>query len=351
MTPHSTNPLWHILTAPPAALYGSIMRFRNHLYDIGSKPVINFELPVISVGNLAVGGTGKTPMTEYLIRLLMPQKKIAVLSRGYGRQTKGFILAASNATAATIGDEPMQYFTKFGDNVTVAVGEDRVAAVPEILFAHPETEIILLDDAYQHRKIGRNLNLLLTEYSRPFYDDFVIPRGRLRESRSGANRADAVIVTKCPETITPAGRSRIVAAIHQYTQPSTPVFFTKVQYNKPKTFHRTAENLNAGARVVLVSGIAKHEAWAAEMQRQFMVVAAQHFADHYAYGIRDAEVLIGLCTQHNAALLCTEKDMVKLKPLLARLNAPVAAFFQPISIQFLADETIFKQLIFNALQP
>jgi tetraacyldisaccharide 4'-kinase len=340
--------LWHILTAPPAALYSSIMRFRNHLYDIGNKPEIHFELPVISVGNLSVGGTGKTPMTEYLIHLLMPQKKIAVLSRGYGRQTKGFILADARATAATIGDEPMQYFSKFGDSVTVAVGEDRVAAVPEILFAHPETEIIILDDAYQHRKIGRNLNLLLTEYSRPFYDDFVIPRGRLRESRSGAMRADAVVVTKCPEAITAEDRSRFIIAIHRYTKTETPVFFTKVQYTAPQSFGGTAGNLNKGERVVLVSGIAQHAVWADAMQKQFTIAAGYHFTDHYRYEIKDVTAILSACQRHQAALLCTEKDMVKLKPLLEEINMPVLAFFQPIRVQFLADETIFRELVFKA---
>ncbi|WP_448518753.1 tetraacyldisaccharide 4'-kinase [Rhodoflexus sp.] len=341
--------LWYLLTALPAALYGSVMRFRNHLYDIGNKPEIRFELPVISMGNLAVGGTGKTPMTEYLIRLLLSEKKVAVLSRGYGRKTKGFILADAAATAATIGDEPMQYFTKFGDKITVAVGEDRVAAVPEILFAHPEIEVILLDDAYQHRKIGRTLNLLLTEYSRPFYEDFVMPRGRLREPRSGADRADAVVVTKCPETMTAAESSRITVAIRQYTRPDTPVFFSKVQYNTPQAFHGRAEILNEGARVVLASGIAQHEAWVAAMQKRFTVTAVRHFADHYIYGAKDVEALIILCRQHEAVLLCTEKDMVKIKPLLEQSGEALSAFFQPISVQLLADEENFRKLIFKAV--
>ncbi|WP_250629919.1 tetraacyldisaccharide 4'-kinase [Rhodoflexus caldus] len=344
------NPLWHLLTALPAALYGSLMRFRNHLYDIGNKPEIHFELPVISVGNLAVGGTGKTPMTEYLIRLLIPEKKIAVLSRGYGRKTKGFLLANAEATAATIGDEPMQYFTKFGNRIVVAVGEDRVAAVPEILFAHPETEVILLDDAYQHRKIGRRLNLLLTEYSHPFYEDFVMPRGSLRESRSGANRADAVIVTKCLPTITADNRSQITAAVRRYAKPETPVFFTGITYAPPQFFWGTTPNLNRGEKVILVSGIAKHQAWADAMQKQFAIAAGYHFADHHQYQMKDVATIISACQKHEAVLLCTEKDMVKLKPLLQQIHAPVTAFFQPVSVQFLSDESLFKQLIFNTLQ-
>lgn len=343
------SPFWHLLTALPSALYGNVMRFRNHLYDIGNKPEIEFELPIISVGNLAVGGTGKTPMTEYLIRLLMAEKKVAVLSRGYGRKTKGFLLADATAIAASIGDEPMQYFTKFGNRITVAVGEDRVAAVPEILFAHPETEVILLDDAYQHRKIGRRLNLLLTEYDRPFYEDFVMPRGRLREPRSGANRADVVLVTKCPDSLTTTERKHITEAVCRYTRPETPVFFTGLQYETPQAFHGTAENLDSGATVVLASGIARHEAWAQAMRQRFGVVAEHHFSDHYAYTASDAANLTRSCQEHNAALLCTEKDMVKLKPLLAQASAPIIAFFQPVGVRFLADEERFIALVRHAI--
>jgi len=341
--------LWHIVTALPAALYGSVVRFRNHLYDIGNKPEIHFELPIISVGNLAVGGTGKTPLTEYLIRLLMTQKKVAVLSRGYGRATKGFILADEKATPTTIGDEPMQYFTKFSNKIVVAVSEDRVTAVPEILFAYPETEVLILDDAYQHRKIGRNLNLLLTEYNRPFYNDFVMPRGRLREPRNGAIRADAVIVTKCPATIPPHEQHSIAVTIRRYTKPATPVFFTTVHYEPPLAFYGTTENLTSGKNVVLVSGIAHHKAWEAAMQQQFYVSRAFHFPDHHRYTVKDVVTITAACQQHQAALLCTEKDMVKLQPLLERIHTNIPAFFQPITIRFLADESSFHQLIFNIL--
>ncbi|MCS7020030.1 MAG: tetraacyldisaccharide 4'-kinase [Cytophagales bacterium] len=342
------NILWHLLTALPACLYGNVMRFRNHLYNIGSKAEIHFELPIISVGNLAVGGTGKTPLTEYLIRLLISShKKVAVLSRGYGRQTKGFRLADTAATAATIGDEPMQYFTKFGDQIVIAVGEDRVAAVPEILLHHPETEIIILDDAYQHRKIARRLNLLLTEYDYPFYQDFVMPRGRLREPRIGAVRADAVVVTKCPTSISAAEISQIKNNIRRYTRPETPIFFTTVFYQTPEVFYGAVTNLNAETNVILASGIARPQMWEAAMQQRFRVVDMFRFTDHYHYTRGDVLTFDRACAKHNAVFLCTEKDMVKLKPLLADAQANFSAFFQPITIGFLADEVTFQQLILS----
>lgn len=340
---------WHTLTAIPAALYGGVMRFRNHLYDIGSKPEIHFELPVIGVGNLTVGGTGKTPMTEYLIRLLMNEKKVAVLSRGYGRKTKGFLLADTTATADTLGDEPMQYFSKFGDAVAVAVGEDRTAAIPEILFARPETEVIILDDAYQHRKIGRTVNLLLTDFQRPFYADFVMPRGRLREARAGAVRADAVVVTKCPETLTEADKRQIRTNILRYAKPETPVFFASVEYEPPKVFWGNEPNLADGEKVILVSGIARHQTWENAMRERFYAVEAFRYPDHYRYKGDDAAKLATACLKHGAALLCTEKDMVKLKNLFTKYRFDIPAFFQPIRTKFLADEPIFQQLIFSAL--
>lgn len=217
-------PLHQILLFPFSALYDAATRLRNHLYDIGTKPVIHFETITVSVGNLAVGGTGKSPMVEYLVRLLKGQYKVATLSRGYGRKTKGFILASEQSTAASIGDEPMQFYRKFGAEVAVAVGEERAIAIPEILFHHSDTEVIILDDAFQHRKVGRDLNILLTAYHSPFFKDHVLPAGRLREARKGAHRADIVVVTKCPPTLDEKDKTSFSQAIREYAQPDVPIF-------------------------------------------------------------------------------------------------------------------------------
>ncbi|MCS6968579.1 MAG: tetraacyldisaccharide 4'-kinase [Cytophagales bacterium] len=342
--------LWHLIAAPPAALYSLLMRFRNHLYDIGSKPEIHFEIPIISIGNLTAGGTGKTPLTEYLINLLIDHKQVAVLSRGYGRQTRGFLLAESTATAATIGDEPMQYLVKFGSRITLAVSEDRVIAIPEILFANPDIEVILLDDAYQHRRVGRKLNLLLTSYERPFYSDYVMPRGWLREPRKGASRADAIVVTKCPPALTLQQKEKITAAIGQYAGVNKPVFFTTFHYAAPHSFHPEGKKLPEGSRVILVAGIAQRGLWEATMQSRFEVVEKYAFPDHYRYSEKDASRLVFACQRQEAALLCTEKDMVKLQPLLKKVNAGIQAFFQPIKVVFLEEEEHFKQLVFKAIE-
>ncbi len=182
---------------PVFLLYGLVLWIRNRLYDNGVLTSVEFDLPVIAVGNLSVGGTGKTPHVEYLIRLLKGPYNIATLSRGYNRRTKGFLLAKADTTAADIGDEPMQFHRKF-PGITVCVGEERMLAVPELLGERPETQVILLDDAFQHRSIKPGLNLMVTDYSRLFTRDHVVPFGRLREGRKGYHRANGIIVRQMP---------------------------------------------------------------------------------------------------------------------------------------------------------
>ena len=203
------------LLYPFTLLYGTITDFRNHLYNMGQRPSIQFDTNVINVGNLTVGGTGKTPHVEYLIRLLHSQYKVATLSRGYGRKTKGFILANDEATAESIGDEPLQFYKKFKNECVVSVGEERALAIPHILTEHPETQVVLLDDAYQHRAVTPSFNILLTDYNRLFYQDYPFPSGRLRERRKGAKRANAVIVTKCPDDLSSSAQQAIEQQIRK----------------------------------------------------------------------------------------------------------------------------------------
>ena len=197
---------------PVSILYGLAMRFRNHLYDIGKKPQVEFDRVVISVGNLSMGGTGKTPMVEYLIRLLKADYKLATLSRGYRRKTRGYRMANAEDNAITIGDEPFQYYRKFGNEISVCVGEERVIAIPSAIMENEDIELFLLDDAYQHRKVARDFNILLSDYNQPFYTDYILPTGDLREPRKGAKRADCVIVTKCPDALKRARKNRYCKA-------------------------------------------------------------------------------------------------------------------------------------------
>src|SRR5688572_7356414 len=240
------------LLLPFAMLYDLVMDIRNRLYDMKMWPSTSFDIPVISVGNLAVGGTGKTPMTEYLIRLLSPQHKIATLSRGYGRKTKGFRIAGGHDSAATIGDEPYQMYKKFSPTIGVTVGEERVLAIPTILQELPETEIVLLDDAYQHRKVVPGFSVLLTEHGRPFFDDHIMPYGRLREGPEGAIRADVIVVTKCPSHMEEEEMMNFEHSIRKYSL--NPIFFSKIRYGEPVSFGDASKKISS--KVILLTGIA-----------------------------------------------------------------------------------------------
>ena len=197
---------------PFSIVYSLIISIRNKLYDLRIFKTTTFDLPIISVGNLSTGGTGKTPHIEYLVSKLSNNYKLATLSRGYKRKTKGFLLAKDSHTALEIGDEPKQFQTKF-PNIDVAVDSNRVNGVEQLLKNRPDLEMILLDDAYQHRKIGRSINILLTEYSNPFFKDYILPMGNLRESRFGYNRANIIIVTKSPTVLSPLDIRRLKAEI------------------------------------------------------------------------------------------------------------------------------------------
>ena len=246
-------PVLKLLLSPFAFIYKLATDLRNHLYDIGYRPSIQFDRFVVSVGNLTVGGTGKTPFVELLVRLLSSKYKMAVLSRGYGRKTRGFRMANSQDNAETLGDEPFQYYIKYGNKINVAVGEERALAIPEILFHSDETELIILDDAYQHRAVGRNLNILLSDFNRPFYTDLVLPAGRLRESRKHAQRSDVVIVTKCPHHLDEDAMTAIEKEIRRYGGNKMPVYFTGIKYLEPK---RIFGEMSFSKNVFLFTGIA-----------------------------------------------------------------------------------------------
>src|SRR5690606_1240892 len=299
-----------ILLLPFALLYQLITWVRNRLYDIGLKPSASFDLPLINVGNLTVGGTGKTPMVEYIIRLLSERYKVATLSRGYKRDTKGFRIASPGDNAATIGDEPFQFYRKFKDRITVSVGEDRAFAIPSLLHEHNDTEVILLDDAYQHRKIKPSFNILITDYNRPFYTDFLLPAGRLRESRSGAKRADVVVVTKCPDSITSQEAINMEASIRNYV--NKPIFFSSIIDGTPLPFAKTISSFTS--KIILLTGIAQPKPLVDYVSQNFTLVEHIQFPDHYAYKLGDLEMLRNKVRAiSDVTILTTEKDMVKLE--------------------------------------
>lgn len=343
-------PLLQILLFPFSILYDAVTRLRNHLYDIGSKPAIHFETVTVSVGNLAVGGTGKSPMVEYLVRLLKNQYKVATLSRGYGRKTKGVFLASEQSTAANIGDEPMQFYRKFRSSATIAVGEERAIAIPEILFHHPDTEVIILDDAYQHRKVARDLNILLTAYDSPFFKDYVLPAGRLREARKGAQRADVIVVTKCPETLSEETKTTFVQSIRQYAMPKVPVYFSGTRYKNPQAVYGTS--VAPEGKVLLISGLAKADHFEQFVRKKYEVERHLAYGDHHYYTIEDVQRIKEEFIQSKGDfLLTTEKDMVKLLPSeIQEVLEDLPIFYLPIETYILDNENAFIEEVLNSVR-
>jgi tetraacyldisaccharide 4'-kinase len=340
--------LLRILLFPFSWLYYLITQIRNVLYDRGLKPSVAFELPVICVGNLTVGGTGKTPMIEHLIRRFQAHYKIATLSRGYGRKTTGIRLAGPLEDASTLGDEPFQFYTKFGHKITVAVGEERALAIPTILQEFPETQIILLDDGFQHRKVTPTFSILLTDYHRPFYQDFLLPSGRLRESRWSAGRADVIVVTKCPASITEDKMIEIERAIRHYAEK--PVFFTRIRYGVAMPFANTVATLTKD--IILITGIANSKPLEVYAHENFKVLKHLSFKDHHNYSEQDISDLIDLRNNYpQASFLTTEKDKVKLdvrqfQPILSGLPL----FFVPIEVDFIKAGKDFDEIVLNVIQ-
>lgn len=337
------------LLFPFSALYGWMMRVRNGQYDTGYRNVVEFDRPVISVGNLSVGGTGKTPMIEYLIRLLKDGHKLATISRGYGRKTRGFRLAGEEDDASTLGDEPYQFYRKFGNEVLVSVCEERILAVPEIVQDHADVAAFLLDDAYQHRKIGRDFNILLSEFIRPFYQDQVVPVGRLREHRFGAGRADAVVVTKCPPGLGESVKKRIVARIQKYSGDK-PVYFSHIGYDQPVLSFGPQEN--STEEVILITGIAQPGVFCKEVEKTKKILHHFDFRDHYSFRASDLDKIERIVkeSQKTPSILTTEKDMVRLLSLKEHsLFQKLSLFYMPI--RFVIDrEEEFKDQVLKVFE-
>lgn len=290
-----------ILLSPLAAIYWLITTIRNWCYDNGIFKSTSFDIPIISVGNLAVGGSGKTPMVEYLITELKDEYTIATLSRGYGRKTKGFHWVESTLSPTQTGDEPLQIKTKFKD-ISVAVCEDRVAGVKRILADKPETTLILLDDAFQHRAIKPQIQLLLSTYSKPFFKDWLMPSGRLRESRSGAKRADAIVFTN-------SGYKSFENFSNSYNKP---VFYTLTGSEVLQEKINGKIEFYAG-KLFGFSALANNSAFKEALSSSYNLVGFKGFRDHYSYSQKDIDDILKMAGE--ALVVCTEKDWVKIKHL------------------------------------
>lgn len=326
---------------PFSVLYGQITSVRNKLYDKGVLKSTKFQIPVIVVGNLSVGGTGKSPQIEYLIRLLKDDYKVAVLSRGYKRSSKGFLIADENASAESIGDEPMQFYTKFKDQVIVAVDVDRVNGINQLKELH-NPDIILLDDAFQHRKVQAGFNILLTPYDKLYVDDTMLPTGDLRERVDGANRAQVIIVTKCPESLTEEEQFEITKKLNVDLEQT--VFFTKIGYHDTVIDNHgeiVVKDLKE-YKVLLVTGIAKTKPLTNFLQQQEINFEHLSFKDHHNFSAKDffnIEDSFAKLKSDKKIILTTEKDYVRA------FSDKVHVYYLPIKTAFLEHGGDFDVLI------
>lgn len=328
----------NILLYPISIIYGIITFLRNKFYDWSIFKSTEFDLPVIVVGNLNVGGVGKTPHIEYLIRLLN-NYKLATLSRGYKRKTSGFILANNNSDASTIGDEPKQIQNKFPD-ITVTVDEKRVNGIEQIKSLVPETQIILLDDAYQHRAVKPGINILITDYSKLYINDTVLPSGRLREWSIGSNRADVIIVSKSPSVLSPIDIRRIKTDLNP--KPYQEIFFSYTKYGKLSSFKDTCKNLTFPHAdinsVLLITGIAKPDAFYYYIKDNYQNIEHLAFGDHYLFQKEDIETIKTSYKNlygNNKVIITTEKDIMRLSlPEIYNELKELPIFYIPIEICF-----------------
>lgn len=332
------NIVLRILLAPFAVLFGIAVSVKNLLYSSGILKGVKFSVPVINVGNLTVGGAGKTPHTEYLIRLLKEYIQVATLSRGYRRKTKGFMLVQPGHNAETAGDEPLQYKRKFPD-ITVGVSESRSLGIPKMLQYNPQIKTILLDDAFQHRSIEPAFNILLTEYGHLYTDDFLLPVGRLREWKSGSRRANRIIVTKCPKDLPVEEAEGIRKKIRPL--PYQKLYFSRYRYHHPYyIFNRSYQILlEEDVDVLLVSAIARTAYLEEYVSERVNTLKSLQYEDHHTFTSFD----LGQIERHfmhiesgKKLILTTEKDAMRLelhKAFLHEKKLPVFAL--PIEVEFL----------------
>lgn len=337
---------FRLLLLPFTPLYGFIVFLRNKMYDIGVLKSTKFDFPVICVGNLVVGGAGKTPVTEYLVRLLA-NYKVAILSRGYGRQTQGFVLADEFATCQTIGDEPLQYYSKF-KQVTVAVCEDRVKGIEILKKTH---EVILLDDAFQHRKLHAGFNVLLFEFEKFKTPQFLLPAGNLREHFSGYQRANTILVTKSPEQLPANDKAKIALKFDLKTDQD--LFFSSINYGSLTPLFSSQKPIDfTGNDVFLLTGIANPKPLLQHLRKVSKVVAHLEYPDHHQFTLQNIQSLVNQFNRHGASkkiIVTTEKDSQRLlgekfKDLL--LFLPI--YYLPIEIALTTEDKLhFDQKILN----
>ena len=344
-----------ILLSPFSLLYGIGVGLRNFFYNTGLLRDVNFNIPIISIGNLSVGGAGKSPHVEYLVAFLRDYLEVATLSRGYKRKTTGFLTVNINDDAEKVGDEPLQFKRKFPD-VLVAVGENRTFAIPKILGKNPKTQVIILDDAFQHRAVKPGLNILLTPYDNLFTKDFLLPSGRLREWRSAYKRAHTIIVSKCPPVLSEEEMSAVIKEIQPKSYQS--VYFSYYDYLPPfYLFNQQYRvRLEEDIDVVLVSGIAGTNYLTDYLHTKVNSITPIEFEDHHYFSKSDIGNMQGTFERLDGKkkiILTTEKDAMRFelhKDHLLKSRIPI--FVLPIKVRFHGDDNTkfneeVKQFLLN----
>ncbi|MFZ9718996.1 MAG: tetraacyldisaccharide 4'-kinase [Chitinophagaceae bacterium] len=340
------------LLLPFSLVYGGIIWLRNRLYDWGVLESTSFNLPMICIGNLSIGGTGKSPMVELLLEYFTPLFTTATLSRGYKRKTRGYVLANTLTTALEIGDEPMVFHTKFS-KAAVAVGESRVEAIPQLLQDRKDIQVVILDDAFQHRAIKAGLNILLTECANLYTGDFFLPTGDLRDEKKSAQRADIIIVTKCPDQLSIQEADKIRASIRLL--PHQHLFFTSILYGSP--FHILDTNklisLDQRMELLLVTGIANAAPLEQYILERVFTYERMSFSDHHIFTIDDVNEIedrFNRMHSNNKMILTTEKDAVRFIKFGNSLQH-LPLYVIPIRHQFLFDkENEFKHKVIDFVQ-
>lgn len=336
------------LLFPISFLYSIVLSIRHKLYDWSVLKSARFDYPIIGIGNLNLGGSGKTPTVEYLINMLHEHYHIATLSRGYGRKTKGFRRADSQSTYETIGDEPLQYFHKF-QGVQVVVDEDRVDGVKRLISDKNAPELILLDDAFQHRRLKAGLNILLTEYQHLYCDDFLFPAGTLRDVKSAARRADIIVVSKSPKALDESKKQQIIKKLSPKKHQK--VFFSTLEYTPLQPLNEAAgqtsvENVDS---VLVFCGIANPKPFVEELKKRHKNVDFLHFADHHAYTENDIKKILKRFEElpgEKKIIVTTEKDVARLtnSPYLCQFEA-APLYDLPVGVRFYEEDKFNEEIL------
>lgn len=322
---------------PFAALYYIITLIRNKAYDWNIFSYKEYTIPIICVGNLNTGGTGKSPMTEYLVRLVKQQKRTATLSRGYGRKTKGYRIVKSDSLAENVGDEPLQFARKFED-ITVAVCENRQKGIATLLELKSPPNLIILDDAYQHRRVKAGFQIVLTAYGDLYVNDYILPVGNLRESRKGVTRAQIIIVTKCPNNLSVTEREKIVKKINPLEYQT--VYFTAINYGETFISEDSTTSFDQikNKKITLVTGIANPKPFVKYLKNKGLNFDHKVYGDHHNFALSEIKEL-----ESCECIITTEKDYVRLHPLLANKEL----FYLPIEAQFIIHGNAFDKQILS----